>query len=66
MPIRNQIERLQQAKQDFKEKLIEKGVEVGDDLLISDYPPLLDDIQTGVSEEEVYATLLNTRFGSGV
>jgi hypothetical protein len=66
MPIIDEITRLQQAKQDFKTKLIEKNVAVGDELLISDYPPLLDEIKTGVSEEEVYSTLLNTRFGSGV
>lgn len=63
MPIRNQIERLQQAKEDFKEKLIEKGVEVGDDLLISDYPPLLDEIKTGVDTTDATATSDDIRFG---
>lgn len=63
MPIIDEITRLQQAKQDFKTKLIEKGVAVGDELLISDYPPLLDEIQ---NEETFYATMLTTTYGSGV
>lgn len=63
MSIQNEIERLTKAKQDFKEKLIEKGVEVTEDELISDYPPKLDLIQTGVDEEKLYLDLLTTKYG---
>lgn len=63
MSVKNQIQRLQQAKEDFKNKLIGKGVEVGDELLISDYPPLLDDIQTGVDTTDATATSDDIRFG---
>lgn len=63
MPIIDEVARLQQAKQDFKTKLIEKGVAVGDELLISDYPPLLDEIQ---NEENTYAEMLTTTYGSEV
>lgn len=56
MPINEQIQRLQQAKEDLKNKLIEKNVVVEDELLISDYPPLLDEIQTGVDTSDATAT----------
>ena len=53
MSVSVQIQRLQQAKADLKAKLIEKGVEVSDSLLISDYPALLDNIKTGSSDYAV-------------
>lgn len=64
MPIIEQVQRLQQTKEEFKTKLIEKGVAVSDDLRISDYPPLLDEIKTGGATDDVYLELLTTEYGT--
>jgi surface protein len=46
MSIITEVERIQQAKQDLKNKLLEKGVDVGDKK-IDEYAPMLDEIQSG-------------------
>lgn len=63
MAIKDEISRLQQAKQDFKTKLIEKGVTVSDDELISDYPPKLDEIKGGTNTTDATATANEIRKG---
>ena len=47
MSIQTQIDRLNKAKSDLKTSITNKGVAVSDDALISDYPALVDSIQTG-------------------
>lgn len=63
MAIKDEISRLQQAKQDFKTKLIEKGVTVSDDEQISDYPPKLDLIKGGTDTTDATATANEIRKG---
>ena len=63
MAIKDEISRLQQAKQDFKTKLIEKGVTVSDEELISDYPPKLDLIKGGANTTDATATANEIRKG---
>ena len=47
MSVQTQIDRLNKAKSDLKTSITNKGVAVSDDALISDYPALVDSIQTG-------------------
>lgn len=47
MSIATQIERLQNAKESIKQKLIEKGVEVSDDVKLDQYGELIDTIPSG-------------------
>ena len=47
MSVQTQIDRLNKAKSDLKTSITNKGVTVSDDALISDYPALVDSIQTG-------------------
>ena len=47
MSVQTQIDRLTKAKSDLKVSITNKGVAVSDDALISDYPALVDSIQTG-------------------
>lgn len=47
MSVQTQIDRLTKAKSDLKASITGKGVAVSDDALISDYPALVDSIQTG-------------------
>lgn len=47
MSVQTQIDRLTKAKSDLKVSITGKGVAVSDDALISDYPALVDSIQTG-------------------
>lgn len=47
MSVQTQIDRLNKAKSNLKASITGKGVAVSDDALISDYPTLVDSIQTG-------------------
>lgn len=47
MSVQTQIDRLSKAKSDLKTSITNKGVTVSDAALISDYPALVDSIQTG-------------------
>ena len=47
MSVQTQIDRLNKAKSDLKTSITNKGVAVSDDALLSDYPALVDSIQTG-------------------
>ena len=47
MSVQTQIDRLTKAKSDLKVSITNKGVAVSDDALLSDYPALVDSIQTG-------------------
>lgn len=63
MAILDEIARITQAKEDFKTKLIEKGVTVSDEELISDYPPKLDLIKGGANTSDATATANEIRKG---
>lgn len=49
MSIASEISRLQTAKANIKTAIEGKGVEVGEDLTISSYAPLIDSIETGLT-----------------
>lgn len=49
MSIASEISRLQTAKADIKTAIEGKGVEVGENLTISSYAPLIDSIETGLT-----------------
>lgn len=62
MAIKDEIQRITKAKEDFKTKLIEKGVTVSDEELISDYPPKLDEIKGGTDTTDATATASDIRY----
>ena len=57
MSVQTQIDRLNKAKSDLKTSITNKGVAVSDDALISDYPALVDSIQTGGGDNVFDASL---------
>lgn len=61
MSIATQIERLQNAKESIKQKLIEKGVEVSDDVKLDQYGELIDTIPSGGGESTLKKLLDATK-----
>ena len=61
MSIATQIERLQNAKESIKQKLIEKGVEVSDDVKLDQYGELIETIPSGGGENTLKKLLDTTK-----